>query len=110
MSALDDFITQLYTARPFPIDQAACRGLDTNLFFPERGDDTTIAKRICASCPVRNLCRDWALTNSERFGIWGGTSEKERRARRRTRRTELADLTTTDYTLRVNARRTNGAA
>lgn len=110
MSALDDLIDRLYTARPFPIEQASCRGLDTNLFFPERGEDSSIAKRICFTCPVKNPCRDWALANNEKHGIWGGTSEKERRTRRRTRRTELADLTTTDYTLRVNARRTNGTA
>lgn len=111
MSDLDELLDQLYTPRPFPIEQAACRGLDTRLFFPERGDDTTIAKRICSSCAVRTPCRDWALTNGERFGIWGGTSERERRTNRRERRTTALDaLTEAGYAHRVALRRARDGA
>lgn len=112
MSDLNDLLQQLVVPRPFPIEQAACRGIDTRLFFPERGEDTTIAKRICTSCPVRTPCRDWALANGERFGIWGGTSERERRNSRRHQRTTAIDqLTQAGYAHRVALRRArNGAA
>ena len=58
-------------------EQGACRGLDPALFFPERGDSTAAAKATCASCPVRAQCLDYGLY--ERFGIWGGKGERERR-------------------------------
>jgi hypothetical protein len=61
-----------------------CRGADSNLFFPERGEDTSLAKSICKDCPVRKGCLEYALANVERQGIWGGTSERERRQIRRT--------------------------
>ncbi|MHB1762639.1 MAG: WhiB family transcriptional regulator [Acidimicrobiales bacterium] len=66
-------------------DQGRCKGLDPDMFFPTRGaDGATIAaaKAVCAECPVRSECLAWALRH-EKFGIWGGTSEKERRALRR---------------------------
>jgi WhiB family redox-sensing transcriptional regulator len=66
-------------------EQAACRGMDPDLFFPERGHSTAEAKAVCGSCPVRDTCLDEALARSERFGIWGGKSERERR-RLRTQR------------------------
>jgi WhiB family redox-sensing transcriptional regulator len=65
--------------------RAACRGMDPELFFPDRGESTEQAKAVCAACPVRAECLDHALTNVERFGIWGGLSERERRAIRRAR-------------------------
>ncbi|MEM7323501.1 MAG: WhiB family transcriptional regulator [Actinomycetota bacterium] len=61
----------------------ACRGLDPDLFFPERGESTADAKAVCAGCVVRAECLEWALATRERFGIWGGTSERERRRLRR---------------------------
>jgi WhiB family redox-sensing transcriptional regulator len=61
---------------------AACRGLDPKLFFPERGEDTSAAKAVCAGCPVRGACL--AENLAEHNGIWGGTSEHERRVLRRT--------------------------
>lgn len=61
-------------------DRGACVGVDPALFFPARGESTTEAKRICRACPVREECLDHALTPPlERFGIWGGLSERERR-------------------------------
>ena len=62
---------------------AKCLDADPETFFPEKGGSTREAKRICTHCPVRNECLDYALDNDERFGIWGGLSERERRKLRR---------------------------
>lgn len=62
---------------------AACREADPNLFFPERGVDIRPAIAICQQCAVRNECLDHALTHREVHGIWGGTSERQRRVMRR---------------------------
>jgi WhiB family redox-sensing transcriptional regulator len=62
---------------------AACRGLDTNLFFPERGETQFEAKTVCAHCPVRAECLADGI--NEKTGVWGGTSERERRTLRRAR-------------------------
>ena len=58
---------------------ALCAQTDPEAFFPEKGGSTREAKRVCLSCEVRVKCLDWALANNERFGIWGGLSERERR-------------------------------
>ncbi|HSP04945.1 MAG TPA: WhiB family transcriptional regulator [Acidimicrobiales bacterium] len=68
----------------------ACRGADPDLFFPDRGESLEPAKRICSECVVRDECLEHALASGERFGVWGGTSERERRRLRRTRRTAAA--------------------
>ncbi|MEM9652492.1 MAG: WhiB family transcriptional regulator [Actinomycetota bacterium] len=57
----------------------ACRGVDTTLFFPGQGESVAEAKAICASCIVRAECADYALATGQRFGIWGGTTERDRR-------------------------------
>ena len=59
---------------------AACRGTDLNLFFPERGESAEPARQVCAACPVRQPCLDYAITNRISDGIWGGLTERERRA------------------------------
>lgn len=64
---------------------ANCLGVDPELFFPERGASTKEIKEICRSCVVREDCLEYALANTERFGIWGGISERERRRIRRQR-------------------------
>jgi WhiB family redox-sensing transcriptional regulator len=61
-------------------DFAACRGLDPNVFHPERGAETTSPKSVCVECSVKTECLSFALTNYEKHGIWGGLSERERRA------------------------------
>ena len=61
-------------------DQANCLGVDPDLFFPERGASTREAKSVCRACVVREDCLEYALVNGEKFGIWGGLSERERRA------------------------------
>jgi len=58
---------------------AACSETDPDAFFPELGEPTAAAKRVCRSCPVRAECLQYALDNHERFGVWGGLSERERR-------------------------------
>ncbi len=67
-------------------DQAACRGLDPDIFYPVSDDDADMAKAVCATCPVREACLEHALANRERDGIWGGASERERRRMVRQRR------------------------
>lgn len=62
---------------------ALCAQTDPESFFPEKGGSTRDAKRICTSCEVRGECLEYALANDERFGIWGGLSERERRKLRR---------------------------
>lgn len=65
--------------------QANCMGVDPDLFFPERGASTREAKEVCRGCVVREDCLEHALSNGEKFGIWGGLSERERRRLRRSR-------------------------
>ena len=60
-------------------ERALCAQTDPEAFFPEKGGSTREAKRVCLSCDVRVECLDYALENDERFGIWGGLSERERR-------------------------------
>ena len=60
-------------------ERALCAQTDPEAFFPEKGGSTREAKRVCLSCEVRGECLEYALANDERFGIWGGLSERERR-------------------------------
>jgi WhiB family redox-sensing transcriptional regulator len=62
---------------------AKCLNADPDVFFPEKGGSTREAKRICSECPVRDECLEYALEEDERFGIWGGMSERERRKLKR---------------------------
>lgn len=62
---------------------ALCAQTDPEAFFPEKGGSTRDAKRICTTCDVRDQCLEYALQNDERFGIWGGLSERERRKLKR---------------------------
>jgi len=64
-------------------EQALCAQTDPEAFFPEKGGSTREAKRVCASCEVRADCLEYALGHDERFGIWGGLSERERRRLKR---------------------------
>ncbi|MFT3852252.1 MAG: WhiB family transcriptional regulator [Ilumatobacteraceae bacterium] len=64
---------------------ASCRSLDPELFFPETANDEDAAKAVCATCPVRSVCLEHALTASEPYGIWGGLTLRERRLLRRSR-------------------------
>lgn len=66
-------------------DFGNCLGVDPDLFFPERGASTREAKEVCKGCVVREDCLEYALAGGEKFGIWGGLSERERRRIRRQR-------------------------
>ena len=64
-------------------ERALCAQTDPEAFFPEKGGSTREAKRICSGCEVRAECLEYALAHDERFGIWGGMSERERRRLKR---------------------------
>ena len=64
-------------------ERALCAQTDPEAFFPEKGGSTREANRICLGCEVRDACLDYALAHDERFGIWGGLSERERRRLKR---------------------------
>lgn len=61
------------------LDFALCAEVDPELFFPEKGGSTREARAVCRECPVTSQCLEWALENDERFGIFGGKTERERR-------------------------------
>jgi WhiB family redox-sensing transcriptional regulator len=65
---------------------AACADADPDLFFPTRGRAPAAAKALCAACPVRPECLDYAVSNGIEWGVWGGTSQGERRVLIRHRR------------------------
>ena len=69
---------------------ANCLGVDPNLFYPERGVSTSEAKAVCQRCQVKEECLEYAVQNGEKFGIWGGMSERERRRIRKARRLQHA--------------------
>ena len=69
---------------------ALCAETDPEAFFPEKGGSTREAKRVCSGCEVRAECLESALANDERFGIWGGLSERERRRLRLARRIPIS--------------------
>ena len=78
--AVDDFMDEGVLSWQ---DRALCAQTDPEAFFPEKGGSTREAKRVCTSCEVRAECLEYALANDERFGIWGGLSERERRKLKR---------------------------
>ena len=64
-------------------ERALCAQTDPEAFFPEKGGSTREAKKVCTGCDVRGDCLEYALEHDERFGIWGGLSERERRKLKR---------------------------
>lgn len=73
------------TARAWMSD-GACLGMDVHLFFPRSHEGSDLPKAVCAGCKVRTTCLDHALKTGEKWGVWGGTTEKERRQLRHRRR------------------------
>jgi WhiB family redox-sensing transcriptional regulator len=65
--------------------EGACREHPPNVFFPQDGVGVEVARRICATCPVRELCLEYAVSNRIEHGVWGGTSERGRRRLARSR-------------------------
>jgi WhiB family redox-sensing transcriptional regulator len=84
MKTMDDnsdfsiFDAPVLEERPWAV-YAACRDEQGMTFFPQSKADEAIALTICGICPVRAECLDHALDTNERFGVWGGTTEKGRR-------------------------------
>ena len=70
-------------AEPEWHERALCAQTDPEAFFPEKGGSTRDAKKVCGACTVKQECLEYALANDERFGIWGGLSERERRKLRK---------------------------
>ena len=66
-------------------EKAACRDLDTGMFFPDSESDAGPALEVCGACPVRMECLEWALATRQHDGIWGGATETERKRIRRRR-------------------------
>lgn len=74
---------QTRRSRMYPfLDDAACRGLDPELFYAEGGAAVARSKAMCATCDALRPCLEWAVTREE-FGVWGGTTARERAAMRR---------------------------
>lgn len=77
------------------VHRAKCRDVDPELFFPvgttgPAAAQIEAAKEVCVKCSVRDECLEWALVTGQDAGVWGGTSEEERRSIRRARRREVA--------------------
>jgi len=60
-------------------DRAACYGIDPEVFFPASEEDASLALSYCGTCSIRDTCLAWALKNRERYGVWGGLTEQQRR-------------------------------
>jgi len=83
VSELDFLLAGGESRQPAWHDQALCAETDPEAFFPEKGGSTREAKKVCVRCDVRVECLEYALAKDERFGIWGGLSERERRRLKR---------------------------
>lgn len=59
---------------------AACRHMDPDVFFADRGASVGPAKTVCAGCPVRAACLDYAMATGQKFGVWGGLPLDQERA------------------------------
>jgi WhiB family transcriptional regulator, redox-sensing transcriptional regulator len=68
------------------LDWGMCAQTDPEAYYPEKSASPRAAQRVCAGCPVTSECLEWALANGERFGVWGGKTERERRKIARARR------------------------
>ncbi len=74
------------------MDRGLCRSYPPETFFPSDGVGVEVAKRICAECPVKAECLDHALDNRIDHGVWGGTSERQRRRILKARGAELTPV------------------
>lgn len=71
-------VLELDLRRPDWQKDAACRGMGPELFFPPRGESPAAAKAVCATCPITDKCYEYARTNHERAGVWGGRTGRAR--------------------------------
>ena len=84
----DEVIVGMRTRSFIPVDwmgDAACRDVDPKIFFVDHpgSGSAAEARAVCAGCPVQAQCLDYALAANERHGIWGGLTERQRRATNR---------------------------
>ena len=91
--ASEAFTARLRAARPRWMRDAACRGVDVDVFFPGRGQSAEPARAICATCQVVEDCKRWALDYPDDAGIAAGMSSRQRRAERARRRNGAGDRT-----------------
>jgi WhiB family redox-sensing transcriptional regulator len=70
--------------------QALCAQTDPEAFFPDKGGSPAAAQAICRRCPVQGPCLEWALQHDERFGVWGGLTDRQRRRLAKQRRAQAA--------------------
>ena len=85
LSALLEALSGLHSGADWRAE-AACRGIDSFVFYPTNEEEAQAAKAICFTCPVRKPCLEHALARREKDGVWGGATEKERRRIIRQRR------------------------
>jgi len=71
-----------------------CAQVDPELWFPEKGGSTREAKAVCGRCEVRPECLAYALAHDDRFGVWGGVAERDRRRMTRATRARVPDRRT----------------
>lgn len=91
MSVVGDMLGQIVNRQPWTAE-ALCAQVGAELFFVDKGENPQPAKDVCALCPVRRECLEYALSNDERFGVWGGKTERERRRLRREQRRDAPPL------------------
>lgn len=74
--------------------QAACFGIDTDIFYPDKNvftpDEISMLTRMCNSCPIKDGCLEWALAH-ERDGVWGGTVPYQRNLLRKKLKIQLTE-------------------
>jgi len=87
MPEFAEYTTDQQTERKYQDDyalawqaDALCAQTDAEAFFVEKGGSNKSAKKICSECAVKAQCLEYALENDQRHGIWGGTSDRQRRA------------------------------
>jgi WhiB family redox-sensing transcriptional regulator len=81
---IDAALAELLGGRPAWQARALCRAVGVDIFFKGAGESTDQARALCAACPTRAECLAAALEDVDTRGIWGGTSERQRREMRRT--------------------------
>lgn len=79
MRSWEEYKAVVLDARLEWFPHASCIDIPKNVFFPAGQDKEQLAKKVCSSCPVQVECLEYALVYGEDYGIWGGTSEKDRR-------------------------------
>lgn len=74
------------------MSRGLCSDKPPEVFFPSDGVGVDRARKICADCPVKGQCLEYALVNRIDHGVWGGTSERERRRILRQRKRQTAEV------------------